>query len=103
MRKKLKRVTVFLLVALLVISVMPSEMVSAAAARATTMKMDSYTGKVTIHTLNGTSRKVSKGMRLLNGYEIGTKAESTAFINLDDAKAVKLDENTQIQVRQKGK
>lgn len=103
MRQKLKRCAAFLLVFLLTMSGMATDLVSAATARATTMKLDSYTGKVTVQTMNGKSRKASRGMRLLNGYEVGTGVASNAFINLDDVKAVKLDEKSQVQVRQSGK
>ena len=100
---KLQRLSALVMVMFLVIANIPSEVISAATARATTMRLDSYTGKITVNTMNGSSRKASKGMRLLNGYEVGTSAASSAYINLDDTKAVKLDEKTQVQVRQAGK
>ena len=105
MKRKLKiqRFFALVMVMFLVIANIPSEAARAATARATTMRLDSYTGTVSVHTMNGMSRKAAKGMRLLNGYEVGTSAASSAYINLDDTKAVKLDEKTQVQVRQAGK
>lgn len=85
---------------LAVLAVVPS---LAATARATTMKLEKTEGTVTLKTQNGTSRKPTNGMRLLNGNTIETAASSYAHISLDSSKAVKLDQNTSTTVRQSGK
>lgn len=61
MKNSIKRLTAFVIAVLVVISGMPSEIASAATARATTMKLDSYTGNVTVRTMNGTGKKHRKG------------------------------------------
>lgn len=77
--------------------------VYAATARATTMKLTQTEGTVKVKTQNGTTRKISLGMRLYNGNSVETGKESSAYISLDNSKAVKLDENTRASLRQKGK
>lgn len=101
--QKLKFAVLTMLVCVLLLSQNFTVLTQAATARATTMKLDSFKGSVTVKTMNGSQRKASKGMRLLNGYEISTGKNSEAYINLDNTKAVKLDEGAKVQVRQSGK
>lgn len=75
----------------------------AATARATTMKLEKTEGKVKIKTQNGTTRKISKGMRLYNGNTVETAKSGYAYISLDSSKAVKLDESSKAALRQNGK
>lgn len=81
----------------------PCSPVSAATARATTMKLESTTGTVTLKSQNGAARKITKGMRLYNGNTIETAASSYAYISLDSSKAVKLDAGTKASLRQNGR
>lgn len=75
----------------------------AATARATTMKLEKTEGTVSLKTQNGTARRITSGMRLYNGNTLETKAKSHAYVSLDSAKAVKLDQSTQATLRQNGK
>lgn len=75
----------------------------AATARATTMKLEKAEGQVTLKTQNGSVRKITNGMRLLNGHTLATAKASYAYINLDNSKAVKLDQNSSATLRQNGK
>lgn len=100
-RKTKNRVCSMALALLLIISVCSP--VSAATARATTMKLESTTGTVTLKTQNGASRKITKGMRLYNGYTLETGASSYAYVSLDSSKAAKLDAKSKAALRQSGK
>lgn len=90
-----------LLACLLVLGV--TSPVQAATAKATTMKLESTSGTVSLTTQNGTARKITKGMRLYNGYTLETAASSYAYISLDSSKAVKLDASSKASLRQSGK
>lgn len=75
-----------------------------AVARATTMRLAATTGsRVTLKTISGSKRKITKNMRLYNGNVVETGAGSYAYISLDSSKAVKVDANAKVQVRQDGK
>ena len=76
---------------------------SAATARATTMKLEKTEGTVTLKTQNGSTRKITKGMRLYNGNTLSTAKYSYAHISLDSTKAVKLDQSSSATLRQSGK
>lgn len=96
-----KKIWSMLLAAVLIVSVVTPAV--AATARATTMKLEKTEGTVTLKTQNGSSRKPTNGMRLLNGNTLATAASSYAHISLDSTKAVKLDQNSSTTVRQSGK
>ena len=76
---------------------------TAATARATTMKLEKIQGTVTLKTQNGSTRKITKGMRLYNGNTLATAKYSYAHISLDSTKAVKLDQSSSATLRQSGK
>ena len=97
----LKRILCTILAGALII--MPVTPASAATARATTMKLEKTEGTVTLKTQNGTARKITNGMRLYNGYTLGTAKYSYAYVSLDNAKAVKLDQSSTATLRQSGK
>ncbi|MGN0312295.1 MAG: FecR domain-containing protein [Lachnospiraceae bacterium] len=92
--------SILMVLALLVSLGMP---VSAATARATTMKLEKTEGTVTLKTQNGTKRKITNGMRLYNGNCVTTASDSYAEISLDSSKTVKLDQNSSVTFRQNGK
>ena len=83
--------------------VMPVAPAKAATARATTMKLEKTEGTVTLKTQNGSARKITKGMRLLNGNTLKTEKYSYAYVSLDSSKAVKLDQSSAATLRQNGK
>ena len=68
-----------------------------------TLRLEETSGTVTVKTSAGQSKSVVKSMRLYNGYTIETGASSSAFISLDDARAVKLDANTKVEIAKSGK
>ena len=83
--------------------VMPVAPAKAATARATTMKLEKTEGTVTLKTQNGSARKITRGMRLLNGNTLKTEKYSYAYVSLDSSKAVKLDQSSAATLRQNGK
>lgn len=86
-----------------VLILFPVTPASAATARATTMKLEKTEGTVSLKTQNGTARKISNGMRLYNGNTLKTQKYSYAYINLDNTKAVKLDQSSFATLRQSGR
>lgn len=103
MKQKMKRGIALFLALTLAFTGMSSELVSAATASAKTMKLNTYQGKVTVQNAKGSSKKTTKGMRLLKGDKVATAAKSNAYIELDSTKAVKMDANTKVQLFQSGK
>ena len=73
----------------------------AGTARATTMRLEKTSGTVGLKSINGTSIKISSGMRLYSGNTLSTGSNSTAYVSLDSTKAVRLDANTTAAVSQK--
>ncbi len=69
---------------------------------ATTMRLLSFEGDVSIHNIGGSEITPTEDMKLQNGYTVKTAAASYAYISLDDEKAVKLDGLTEFSVRQRG-
>ena len=101
-RGNLKRMLCVLVACTLVLGMCVT--VYGAVARATTMRLAATTGsRVTLKTISGSTRRITKGMRLYNGNVIETGTGSYAYISLDSSKAVKLDANAKVQVRQDGK
>lgn len=101
-----KKHIVRILMAVSMICIMTASAITptfAATARATTMKLEKTEGQVTLKTQNGSVRKITNGMRLLNGHTLATAKASYAYINLDNSKAVKLDQNSSATLRQNGK
>ena len=96
-----KRVLCVLMACVLMLA--PATPVSAATARATTMKLEKKVGTVTLKTQSGTSLRITDGMRLYNGNSLATEKYSYAYISLDSSKAVKLDQSSSATLRQNGR
>lgn len=77
--------------------------VQAETARATTMRLESTEGDVSLENQNGTILSISEGMKLLNGNALETQAASYAYVSLDSKRVVKLDGLSEAEVRQNGK
>lgn len=73
------------------------------AAKASTMKVESFEGKVTLKNSKGKAKTIKTGTRLLSGDNLVTKTESTANILLDDTKAALVEASSQVSVKQSGK
>ncbi len=69
---------------------------------ATSMKLTSTEGSVTISNGLGKKIKTFAGMNLNNGYHIVTEAKSLARLNLDDAKLATVDEYSDVDIAKKG-
>ena len=96
-----KRILCVLMACVLMLA--PATPVSAATARATTMKLEKKVGAVTLKTQSGTSLRITDGMRLYNGNSLATEKYSYAYISLDSSKAVKLDQSSSATLRQNGR
>ena len=69
----------------------------------TTLRLTETKGTVTVKTAAGESKSVVKSMRLYSGYTVGTGASSSAYIGLDDTKAVQLDSSGMVEIKKQGK
>ena len=76
---------------------------SKAQATATTLRLESTEGTVSVNDASGKKQSVKAGMRLYNGYTVTTDAGSYAYISLDGDKALKLDESTSVIIGKNGK
>ncbi len=68
----------------------------------TTVKLSETSGTVKVSDQSGKSLSARVGMKLTNGYSVGTGTGSYAFITLDSTKAVKLDASSSAQVKASG-
>lgn len=68
-----------------------------------TIRLESYSGNVSI--ISGTDRvlNVMEKMRIFDGYTVSTSNESTAYLSIDNKKSIKLDQNTKISLVKKDK
>lgn len=87
--------------AVLLLCSMPAYVASDAVG--TTIRLAETSGTVTVKDASGKTVNVRSEMRLYNGYVIETGAKSSAYINLDDAKAIKLDSSGKCELRKSGK
>ena len=72
-------------------------------ATGTTLRLEETKGTVTVKTASGESKSIVKSMRLYNGYSVATGASSSAYIGLDDTKAVQLDSSGMVEIKKQGK
>lgn len=76
---------------------------SAAKAKAATMRLLLAEGSVSIRDAAGIPVSYISNMRLYSGYTVSTGDGSSAYILLDDSKAVKLDRNTTVLIKKSGR
>ena len=70
---------------------------------AATMRLRRTEGTVSVSNGSGKSVPVLDNLGLYSGYGVGTQADSYAWIDLDDVKLTKLDQNSEIVIRKEGK
>ena len=73
-----------------------------AAETAANIQLTKTEGTVTVSKSNGKAVSTRANMRLYNGYNVTTEAESYAWINLDSTKLMKLDASSSVEVRKNG-
>ena len=69
---------------------------------ATTMNLIKTEGTVGVDDAKGKSLKLIENMGLYSGYGVGTQTESYAWINFDDAKLSKLDQDSKVLIEKDG-
>ncbi|MDE6942922.1 MAG: FecR family protein [Lachnospiraceae bacterium] len=70
---------------------------------ATTMNLIKTEGTVDVDDAKGKSLKLMENMGLYSGYGIGTQSESYAWINFDDVKLSKLDQDSRVSIEKDGR
>lgn len=100
MKSVLKRVLMSVLVLAMSISCLGVAEVTAEAA--TTMKVESFEGKVALKNAKGKAKTIKSGTNLLNGDKLTTQRKSTANILLDETKAALVEESSTVSVNQSG-
>jgi len=68
-----------------------------------TIRLESYTGTVSVISGTGRNMSIINRMRVFDGYTVATGNDSIAYLSIDSKKTVKLDENTKISVVKKDK
>lgn len=74
-----------------------------AAESASTIRLSKTAGTVAVSKSSEKPLTLMSNMRLYNGYHVTTKAESYAWMNLDDTKLIKEDAASEVEVRKDGK
>ncbi len=76
---------------------------AAAKAKAAVMRLQVAEGGVAVRDAAGVPIYYHKDMRLYSGYTVTTDSNGSAYILLDDEKAVKLDRNTSVLIKKSGR
>jgi len=92
-----------ILIMLLMLLVFYPNMSFAEKAEGKTIRLESYTGNVSIQTGAGKEIKLLNKMRIFDGYTVITGADSTAYLSIDNMKSVRLDQNTKVSIVKKDK
>ncbi|MEG2143887.1 MAG: FecR domain-containing protein [Oscillospiraceae bacterium] len=96
----MKKFISILAVAMLLLSSTPTAISAQSYA---TMRLAKAEGTVSVTNQTGTALPTKAGAKLYNGYGISTSSDSYAHLSLDSKKAVKLDQNTNANVKKSGK
>lgn len=72
---------------------------AAEVAKGKTIRLESFSGSVEVKSGSGKDISVSEKMRVFNGYTIKTLGEAEGYLSLDDTKAVKLGNNTEVKIK----
>ena len=70
---------------------------------AATMRLRRAEGMVSVSNCNGKTVPPLNNLGLYSGYGVGTRSASYAWIDLDEVKLTKLDQNSEISIGQEGK
>ncbi|MBQ9333560.1 MAG: leucine-rich repeat protein [Lachnospiraceae bacterium] len=81
----------------------PMSAEAANSAKAKSMRLEQTEGDVGVTNITKGDLTYTAGMRLGSGDDVDTDTASYAWISLDDSKAIKVDEVSEVEVRQKGK
>lgn len=72
-------------------------------AQGKTIRLESYSGNVSILSVTGKSIKLMNKMRLFDGYTIITATDGAAYLSIDNMKSIRLDKNTKVSIVKKDK
>ena len=72
-------------------------------AKAATMHLRKTEGTVGVSDGGGREVEPKENLGLYSGYEVDTRSESYAWVDLDSVKLTKLDENSEIEIQKDGK
>ena len=88
---------------LLILPGLMPQALAAKASEAKTLRVEAIEGTVTVSNKTGKAITYVDRMKLFNGYSLKTEKSSYAYISLDDSRAVKVDQKTEITVSERGK
>lgn len=72
-------------------------------ARAATMRLSRTAGTVDVVNEEGKNVSLQENLGLFSGYQVGTQNGSFAWIDLDQVKLAKMDEDSEVEIRKEGK
>lgn len=94
-RAKTRLIAILTVIALIV----PQAIVAAEVAKGKTIRLEAFEGVVSVTSGTGKKINASEKMRIFNGYNVKTDSSSYAYLSLDDKKVVKLDKNTEVNIK----
>ena len=72
-------------------------------AKATTMHLSRTEGTVGVLNEQGKDVSLQENLSLYSGYQVGTQSSSFAWIDLDQVKLAKMDEDSEVEISKDGK
>ena len=100
--KSIKRLMSLTLVIVMIFQGVENTNLGAATAKGTTLRLEATEGTVALKNSNGSDKTIKSGMKLYSGDTATTASKSYAYISLDSSKAVKMDENSAVSIKQNG-
>lgn len=97
-RTKGTRLTAVLLAAVLLCTAC-----SGGDAKATTMRLSHTAGSVDVLNEKGKGVSLQENLSLYSGYQVGTQSDSFAWIDLDQVKLAKMDQDSEVEISKDGK
>lgn len=90
-----------ILLIVLILLILNCSMSFAESAEGKTIRLESYSGSISVLTGAGKELKIMNKMRIFDGYTVVTAKDSTAYLSIDNMKSIKLDQNTKISIIKK--
>ena len=98
----MKKLTFLILTLVLIFASVVPAFAAEKQATAADIRLEKYTGTVTITNASGKAVTARAGLRLYSGYTLKTGADSNAYISLDKSKALLLESSSKLSLKKSG-